>query len=181
MPNIEMLVDSISQHLTNTQNGQQTYFSTLDLNYAHSQLQLLKDTAKDCNFSINCGESIGTYRFKTGIYGLTEIPAKFQKAMDYAHVGHQNNYDCLDDIIIDSTGSESVHLSYVTKCLKKLNEDNLRVNLQKCHFAKTEIERLAYKFTQTGILPLETKTAAILAKPPPSTLKRLRSFFGSVH
>ena len=37
MPNIDMLIDTISQHLTNTQNGQQAYFTTLDLNYAYSQ------------------------------------------------------------------------------------------------------------------------------------------------
>ena len=52
MPTIEMLVDSISQHLTETQNGQQAYFSTVDLKYASSQLQLLKDTGKLCNFNI---------------------------------------------------------------------------------------------------------------------------------
>ena len=31
MPNIDMLIDTISKHLTNTQNGQQAYFTTLDL------------------------------------------------------------------------------------------------------------------------------------------------------
>ena len=34
MPNIDMLIDTISQHLTNTQKGQQAYFTTLDLKYA---------------------------------------------------------------------------------------------------------------------------------------------------
>ena len=38
MPNNEMLIDSISQHLTNTQNGQQAYFLTIDLKHAYSQL-----------------------------------------------------------------------------------------------------------------------------------------------
>ena len=38
MPNIEMLIDTISQHLTNTQSGQQAYFTTLDLKYAYSKL-----------------------------------------------------------------------------------------------------------------------------------------------
>ena len=61
-------------------------------------------------------------------------------------------------------------MEYVTKCLRKLDEDNLRINLQKCHFAKTEFERLGYKFTQTGISPLENKTAAILRIPAPTTL-----------
>ena len=181
MPNIEMLIDTISQHLTNTQNGQQAYFTTLDLKYAYSQLKLHHDTAKHCNFNIICGESTGTYRFQTGFYGLTDMPAEFQKAMDYTVIGLQNTYCFLDDIIIFSTGTEADHLAYVYKCLKKLDDDNLRINLQKCHFAKSEIEWLGYKFTQTGISPLESKTAAILTIPPPTTLKRLRSFLGSVH
>ena len=109
------------------------------------------------------------------------MPAEFQKAMDFTLVGLQNIYCFLDDIIIVSTGTEKDHLAYVTKCLKKLDEDNLRVNLHKCHFAKTEIEWLGYKFTQTGISPLDGKTAAILTIPTPTTLKRLTSFLGSVH
>ena len=81
--------------------------------------------------------------------------AEFQKAIDCTLSGLQNTYRFLDDLIFDSTGSEADHLAYVTKCLKKLDDDNLRFNLQKCHFAKTEIEWLGYKFTQTGISPLE--------------------------
>ena len=181
MPNIEMLIDTISQHLTSTHNSQQAYFTTLDLKYAYSQLKLHHETAKHCNFNIICGESTGTYRFKTGFYGLTDMPAEFQKAMDYTLVGLQNTYCFLDDIIIVSTGTEADHLALVFKCLQKLDYDNLRINLQKCHFAKSEIEWLGYKFTQTGISPLESKTAAILTIPPPTTLKRLRSFLGSVH
>ena len=109
------------------------------------------------------------------------MPAEFQKAMDYTLAGLQNTYCFLDDIIIVSIGTETDHLAYVTKCLKKLDEDNLRVNLQKIYFAKTEIEWFGYKFTQTGISPLESKTAAILTIPTPTTLKRLRTFLGSVH
>ena len=37
------------------------------------------------------------------------------------------------------------------------------------------------RFKQTGISPLENKTAAISAIPPPSTLKSLRYFLGSGH
>ena len=46
--------------------------------------------------------------------------------------------------------------------LEKLDDDNLRINLPKCHFAKPVIEWLAHKITQSGIAALETKTAAIL-------------------
>ena len=79
------------------------------------------------------------------------MSAEFQKAMDYTLVDLQNTYCFLGDIIIVSIGSESDHLSYVTKCLKKLDEDKLRINLQKCLFAKTETEWLGHIFTQAGI------------------------------
>ena len=106
------------------------------------------------------------------------MPVEFQKAMDYCLIGLHNTYCFLDDIIIVNTGTETDHLAYVTKCLKKLDEDNLRINLQKCHFAKTEIEWLGCKFTQTGISPLQSKKAAILTISSPTTLKCLRNFLG---
>ena len=101
--------------------------------------------------------------------------------MDYTLVGFQNTHCYLDDIIIVSRGSKEEHLKLFYKCLKKLDEDNLRINLSKCHFAKTEIEWLGHKFTHSGIAPLESKTAAILSLSAPKTLKQLRSFLGSVH
>ena len=64
---------------------------------------------------------------------------------------------------------------------QKLDEDNLRINLPKCYFAKTEIEWLGYNFTQFGIAPLKTKTSAILNLTATKNLKQLRSFLGSIH
>ena len=57
----------------------------------------------------------------------------------------------------------------------------MRINLSKCNFAKTEIEWLGHKFTQSGTAPLELKTAAILNLSEPKNLKQLRYFLGSVH
>ena len=101
--------------------------------------------------------------------------------MDYTLVGLQNTYCFLDDIIVVSRGSKEDHLDLVCKCLKKLDEDNLQINLPKCHFAKTEIEWLGHKFSQSGIAPLVSKTAAIASLSASKNLKQLRSFLGSVH
>ena len=40
----------------------------------------------------------GTYRFQTGFYELTDMPADFQKAMSYTLMGLKNIYCFLDDI-----------------------------------------------------------------------------------
>ena len=63
----------------------------------------------------------------------------------------------------------------------KLDQENLRINLAKCHFAKDKIEWLGHSITQTGITPLSNKTDAIEKLSSPSNLKKLRSFMGLVH
>ena len=102
MPNIDSIIDSISQHINDSNQGDNVYLSTIDLKYAYSQLNLQPDTARHCNFNIICGDATGTYRFKTGFYGLTVMPAEFHKAMDYTLVGLSNSYCFLDDIIVVS-------------------------------------------------------------------------------
>ena len=138
MPNIETLMDFISQIITNckTEPVEKIYFSILDLKYAYSQLNLPPETAKHCNFNIVSGDMTGTYRLTTGFYGLTDKPVEFQLAMDYTLIGLKNTFCFLDDILILSKGSEEDHFQIVLDCLKKLDADNLRINLPKCHFAK---------------------------------------------
>ena len=181
MPTIDNLIDTIQQNLNTNASQETAYFSSLELMYAYSQFNLDPETARHCNFNIISGEGTSTYRFITGFYGLTDMPPAFQKVMDYTLVELQNTHCFLDDIIIVGRGSKEEHLKLVYKSLKKLDEDNLRIILSKCHFAKTEIEWLGHKFTQSGIAPLESKTAAILYLSVPKNLKQLRSFLGSVH
>ena len=65
--------------------------------------------------------------------------------------------------------------------MQKLDADNLRINLSKCHFAKHQINWLGFTFLQNGVKPIESKTAAIAEYKAPKALKQLRSFLGSVH
>ena len=66
MPNLDNLIDTIQQNLNTTESQETAYFSTLDLKYAYSQLNLNPETARHCNFNINSGVGTGTYRFITG-------------------------------------------------------------------------------------------------------------------
>ena len=171
-------MDSISQIITDykTEQADKIYFSTIVLKYVYSQMNLHPETAKHCNFNFVSCDMTGTYRFKTGHYGLTDMPAEFEKAMDYKLVGLKNTFCFLDDILIVCKCSEEDHFQLVVDCLMKLDADNLRINLPKCHFAKQEISWLGYKITQSGTSLLKTKTSSILSLQPPNTLKKLRSF-----
>ena len=83
MPNIDNLIDTIQQNLNTNASQELAYFSTLDLKYAYSQLNLDPETPRHCNLNFVSGEGTGTYLFITGFYGLTDMPAAFQNVMDY--------------------------------------------------------------------------------------------------
>ena len=55
-------------------------------------------------------------------------------------------------------GTISDHKSDIKFILKRLDEENLAIKLEKCEFAKTNITWLGYDITQTGISPNAKKT-----------------------
>ena len=153
----------------------------LDLKYAYSQLRLTAETAKQCNFNIVGGQATGTYRFLTGFYGLVDMPAEFQKAMDCTLNHAKNTFCFLDDILIVSKGTKIEHEKLVLDVMKKLDDENLALKLSKCEFLQTEVNWLGHKLTSSGITPKVTKTEAILSLQHPKSLKQLRSFLGSIN
>ena len=83
MQSIDHLTDSlaISNSIKQKQGGP-WWFSKIDLKYAYSQIPLDNSIAEHCNFNILGGKATGTYRFNNGLYGLTDMPATFQKTVD---------------------------------------------------------------------------------------------------
>ena len=181
MHNFACLMDSIAQTITQSSDEGEVIFSAIDLRYAYSQILLDDDTAKQCNFKIIGGQASGTYRFNSDFYGLTDMPAEFQKAIDKTLYNLSNTFSFLDDIIIVTGGGLRNHKQKLFKCLNRLNEENLAVNLNKCHFAKNKITWLGYEIDQKGIKPIVSKTQATLNLNPSSSHKQFKSFLGSVH
>ena len=63
-------------------NIEQTLFSTLDLRFAYSQIPLNQPSKKQCSFCLIGDHAIWSYQLQTGLYGLTDMPAEFQKTVD---------------------------------------------------------------------------------------------------
>ena len=181
MQNIDCLMDKIAQSISESSHEGEVLFSTIDLRYAYNQLPLDEATAKQCNFNIVGGQATGTYRFITGFYGLTDMPPEIQKAIDNTLKSLRDTYSFLDDIIIVFGGGIKSHKEKIFKCLQNLDQENLSINLEKCLFAKNEIEWLGFAINQNGIKPLVTKTEAIQNLKALNTCKELKSFLGSVH
>ena len=124
MPNIDLLLDNIAQ-VVKPDKTNQTLFTTLDLRYAYSQLPL--DKREQWNFSLLGGNATGTYQFQTGFYGLTDMPAEFQKAVDLTLTNCDNTYAYLDDILIVTKGAIETHRQKLQTVLTKLDEENLAI------------------------------------------------------
>ena len=156
MPNVDELIDGVSQIVTENKSGT-LYFAVLDLKYAYSQLKLAADSAKQCNFKIVGGKATGTYLFLTGFYGLADMRAEFQKAMD-RNINHAKNTFCfLDDILIVSKGNEIEHGKLVETVLKKLDDENLALKISKCEFFKQQVNWLGHHLSELGVSPKFTK------------------------
>ena len=112
MPNIDELVDGISQIIAEKKAGY-VYFTTLDFTYAYGQASLEKKTSEQCNFSLVGGYSTGNYRLKNGFYGLTSMPAEFQKVIDNLLKVFPQANAFIDDILIASKGTKIEHIALV--------------------------------------------------------------------
>ena len=168
MQSIDHLIDAVALYISERRKSPGTYwFSKIDLKYAYSQIPLDESIAKNCNFSILGGRATGTYRFINGFYGLTDMPATFQKTIDKTLEGINSKFAFLDDILVITKGSLNEHENELNKILEKLDKENLAINLQKCEFGKNTIEGLGFKKTPQGITPLITKTEAILKPENP--------------
>ena len=145
MPNIDVLLENIAQLAQEgTNKPGTTYFSTIDLRNEYSQLPLDETTRTQCNFSIIGGNATGTYQFETGFYGLTDMPAKFQKAIDLSLNNEKDTFAFLNDISIRSHGTKQQHIEKLTKVLKKLDAENMAILAEKCKFGCKEVDWLGF-------------------------------------
>ena len=131
MPNIEELMDTVGQTISERKPGD-VYFSTIDLRYAYGQLPLSPETSVQCNFSLVGGKSTGTYHFQTGFYGLTTMPAEFQRVMDTIFLELPQAHAFIDDNLVVTKGTEIEHISAVERILRKLDCENMSLKLTKC-------------------------------------------------
>ena len=91
MQSIDHLIDAVATYISERSNEIGTfYFSKIDLKYAYSQIPLDHELQKHCNFNILGGKATATYRFLNGFYGLTDMPATFQKTIDVTLQNCQN-------------------------------------------------------------------------------------------
>ena len=121
------------------------------------------------------------YQFQTSFYGLTDMPAEFQKAIDLTLNKEKDTFAFLDDTLIISHGTKDDHMNKLKRILDKLDAENMAISLDKSKFGRKQVEWLGYVIHEYGTIPMQKKTEAIEQLCHTKTFKQLKSFMGSIH
>ena len=157
--------------------GKANYFSTLDLSSGFHQIEVDPRDIQKTAFSVENGH----YEFLRMPFGLKNAPSTFQRAMDNILREFVGKF-CLvymDDIIIYSTSLQE-HIGHLKTVFKKLEEFELKLQIDKCEFLCKEVGYLGHVVTPEGIKPNPDKIKVIRNWPLPKTEKDLRSFLGTL-
>jgi transposase InsO family protein len=112
-------------------------------------------------------------------FGLTTAPATFQGAMNtvLAPLLRRCVLVFLDDILIYSATFEA-HIQHLREVLQLLRQNDLKVKLSKCTFAKAELSYLGHKISAEGVATEDDKIKTVQEWPIPVSVKELRGFLG---
>ena len=128
------------------------------------QNPLDKDSRRFTAFSTNSGH----YHFKRLPFGLNISPNSFQRMMTIAMAGltPEKAFIYIDDIVVIGCSLKH-HLTNLESVFTRLRNYNLKLNIAKCKFLRTEVTYLGHKITDKGILPDDTKYDTIRNYPTP--------------
>jgi len=167
LPNLEDTLTSLNGAI---------YFRSLDLNQGYMQIRMAeKAIPKTAFISHN-----GLYEFIRMPFGLTNVPATFQRCMNIVLSGSTYN-QCLvylDDIIIFGNSFEN-HNRNLVNVLQRIQDANLTIKPSKCALAVKELRFLGHIVGGDGVKMDPKKIDAILKLPEPTTVTEIKSFIGS--
>lgn len=147
------------------------------------RLPLLEDafikTAADGTIALENRHEEMTALFKVMPFGLCNAPATFQRLMNTLLSDLIDKCVCvyLDDIVIYSKTLDE-HVEHIRQVLDRLNLEGLKLNLNKCCFAKKKISFLGHIVGENGIFMDPTKVESINKFLLPKNTTELKSFLG---
>jgi len=122
----------------------------------------------------------GSFEPTVMFFGLTNSPATFQAMMnellrDLINTGKVAVF--IDDMIV-GTENEEEHDELVVEIVKRLEENDLYVKLEKCKWKVKEVEFLGVVIGPEGIKMEEGKVKGVLEWPMPKCIKEVQKFLG---
>ena len=167
IPNITEIFDNLRD---------KTYFSVLDLRNAYHSVEIFEEHRQYTAFQNVDGQIL---QWRAMPFGLASAPATFSVLMAHVLQGTIGKFaqNCLDDILVYSDSKES-HLLHIQLIIKLLSDAELKVSIEKCVWATSEVSFLGHVVSSKGLLPKPSTVDKIINLEPPKDLKGLRSLYG---
>ena len=166
MPISDMLVDSITKN---------ELFMDCFSNY-NQILIAVEDILK---IAFRCLGSIGTFEWLVMPFGLKNVGATYQRAMNaifHDMIGHHKEV-YIDDIVVKSKRA-SEHTDHLRKSFERMRHHRLKLNPLKCAFGVHSGNFLGFLVHQRRIEVDENKAKAIDSTNAPQNKKELQKFLG---
>lgn len=152
-----------------------TIFAKLDIRKAYLSLPL--DPASSDILTINTHK--GLFSPKRLMFGCASAPVVWTRFMDRVIEGISGVACFFDDILLGGKSREDLQ-EKLTAVLQRLQENGLRLNLQKCRFFVDSLTYLGHQVSSSGIRKTNERIEAISSMPQPATVEELRSFLGAI-
>ena len=156
-------IDDIFDHLS-----QAEYYTTIDFKAGYFQVGLDPKDRPKTAFSTRDQH----YQFTVLPQGVTNGPPAFQRIVSQILGPTRWKYSLayLDDVIIYSQTFDQ-HLQHLDDILRRLNDANFRLNVNKCQIARISIDYLGHHVERSIISPNAENVRALLETPQPTTAK----------
>ena len=152
------------------------FFTTLDLRAGYYQVGLADEDKDKTAFTAG---PLGFYHFERLPFGLCNAPATFQRCMERT-LGDLHMTECfcfIDDLMVPTADFQQ-QLASLERVFDKLQQNNLKLNPEKCCFFQRKVAYCGHVVSEDGIETDPGKIAAIRDWERPQGVKELRKFLG---
>lgn len=154
------------------------YFSTMDCSQSYYQIEVdQRDRHKTAFYT-----PFGNFQFRRCPFGAKNSGARYQAEMN--RIFYEGLYTrCIiyvDDILVFGRTKQE-HNDNLAWVLKLCQEFHVKLNREKCFFARTEVDYLGYTITGHSIKAQREKVDELLGFKSPRDKTELRSLMGSLN
>jgi len=123
---------------------------------------------------------IGSFKPTVMFFRMTNSPAMFQAMMNeiWRDLINEGKVAAFVDDVLVGTETEEGHDEIMEEILKRLEENNLYIKLEKCMWKVRKIGFLGVIIGPNGIKMEKKKVDRVLSWPQPKTVKDVRKFLG---